>query len=124
MIEATNHIIDSIKQNRPLHSKLLALIPKFLSTLDTFESVTIRTATETRSLTGIQYRDIILNRICLAQWHIENVLSIISMFPDIPMSKETVSGVGFAYANGCIGQLMKFFGNIAWICRLNVLWTK
>ncbi|CAG8554981.1 4990_t:CDS:10 [Paraglomus occultum] len=104
MIEATNHIIDSINQNRPLHSKLLALIPKFLSTLDTFESVTIRTATGTRSFTGTQYRDIILNRICLAEWHIENVLSIISMFPDIPMSKET--------AERAVDKVMSYFDDM------------
>ncbi|CAG8499966.1 11646_t:CDS:10 [Paraglomus brasilianum] len=104
MIEATNHIIDSINQNRPLHPKLLAFIPKFLSTLDAFESVTIRTATGTRSFTGTQYRDIILNRICLAKWHIENVLSIISMFPDIPMSKET--------AECAVEKVMSYFDDM------------
>ncbi|CAG8590732.1 3846_t:CDS:10, partial [Racocetra fulgida] len=76
---------------KPIHGKLFAFLPMFLSTFDIIsdeiELPSDKSSTGT-SMSGPDYKDYILNKICSYKWHASNVLSLIGEFRDIVMTND------------------------------------
>ncbi|CAG8588240.1 15320_t:CDS:10, partial [Racocetra persica] len=90
-VEATTCIIHTMQRVKPIHGKLFTFLPMFLSTFDIIsdeiELPSDKSSTGT-SMSGPDYKDYILNKICSYKWHASNVLSLIGEFRDIVMTND------------------------------------
>ena len=92
-VEITTCIIQAIQRGNSLHGKLFSFLPTLLSAFDSCNEVVSfpsgRNSTG-HSMTGQDYKNDVLNKLCKAKWHTSNVLSFAGEFRDIPMSNEQV----------------------------------
>ncbi|CAG8645561.1 11884_t:CDS:2, partial [Acaulospora morrowiae] len=90
-VEATKIIIRRLQSLKPIHGKLFAFLPMFLSTFDTLPEVNEPPSDNSSScisMSGPDYKDYILNKICSIKWNPSNVLSLTGEFRDIVMTNE------------------------------------
>lgn len=102
-VEVINIIIRSLRRVKPVHGKLFAFLPVFLSMLNTLSEVDDNSSSSPSgdnnyggnimTMSGPDYNDYILNKICSIKWHESNVLSLVGEFRDIVMSNDQVSKV-------------------------------
>jgi hypothetical protein len=104
VLEATLQIVMSIQRGASIHPKLLSLVSRCLSILETFETISIRTSQgASQEFQGPEYKKHVFNVICREQWCRSNVLAYAKMFQGIQLSKE----------QACIR-----------LCSSNALWFK
>ncbi|RHZ81659.1 hypothetical protein Glove_117g487 [Diversispora epigaea] len=106
-VEAINIIIRSLRRVRPIHGKLFTFLPVFLSTINTLSEVNENSNSSNNnnnnnnsngdssmmSMSGPDYKDYILNKICSIKWHESNVLSLAGEFRDIVMNDDQLKFV-------------------------------
>ncbi|CAG8517853.1 10924_t:CDS:10, partial [Gigaspora rosea] len=90
-VEGTTCIIHTMQRVKPIHGKLFAFLPMFLSTFDII-SDDIELPSDKSSagalISGPDYKDYVLNKICSYKWHVSNVLSLIGEFRDVLMTND------------------------------------
>ncbi|CAG8493114.1 15166_t:CDS:10 [Cetraspora pellucida] len=90
-VEATTCIIHTMQRVKPIHGKLFAFLPMFLSTFDIIsDEIELPSGKSSAgtSMSGPDYKDYVLNKICSYKWHASNVLSLIGEFRDIVMTND------------------------------------
>jgi Fanconi anemia group I protein len=92
-VEITTCIIHAIQRGNSLHGKLFSFLPTLLSAFDSCnEVVTFPSGQNStgHSMSGQDYKNYVLNKLCNTKWHANNVLSLAGEFRDITMSNEQV----------------------------------
>src|SRR5215211_5655679 len=92
-VEITTCIIQAIQHGTSLHGKLFSFLPALLSAFDSCNEVVSFPSGQNstgHSMSGQDYKNYVLNKLCNARWHTNNVLSLAGEFRDIPMSNEQV----------------------------------
>ncbi|CAG8756042.1 33754_t:CDS:10, partial [Gigaspora margarita] len=106
-VEATTCIIHTMQRLKPIHGKLFAFLPMFLSTFDII-SDEIELPSDKSSvgalISGPDYKDYILNKICSYKWHASNVLSLIGEFRDVLMTNDQLQFI--------VEKIMRQFNSI------------
>ncbi|CAG8548944.1 1682_t:CDS:10 [Funneliformis mosseae] len=95
-VDISTCIIQAIQRGIPLHGKLFSFLPTLLSAFDSCNEVVSFPSDKNstgHSMTGQDYKDEILNKLCNYKWHTSNVLSLAGEFRDIPMSNEQLRSV-------------------------------
>jgi hypothetical protein len=92
-VEITTCITQAIQRGNSLHRKLFSFLPTLLSAFDSCNEVVSFPSGQNsagHSMSGQDYKNYVLNKLCNARWHTNNVLSLAGEFRDIPMSNEQV----------------------------------
>ncbi|PKC11484.1 hypothetical protein RhiirA5_354118 [Rhizophagus irregularis] len=93
-VEITTCIIHAIQRGNSLHGKLFSFLPALLSAFDSCnEVVTLPSGQNStgHSMSGQDYKNYVLNKLCNTKWHANNVLSLAGEFRDITMSNEQLN---------------------------------
>ena len=92
-VEITKCIIQAIQRGNSLHGKLFSFLPALLSAFDTCNEVVSFPSGQNstgHSMSGQDYKNYVLNKLCNTRWHTNNVLSLAGEFRDITMSNDQV----------------------------------
>ncbi|GBC07259.1 hypothetical protein RclHR1_07340005 [Rhizophagus clarus] len=95
-VEITTCIIHAIQRGNSLHGKLFSFLPTLLSAFDSCnEVVTFPSGQNStgHSMSGQDYKNYVLSKLCNTKWHANNVLSLAGEFRDITMSNEQLNFV-------------------------------
>ncbi|RUS21607.1 hypothetical protein BC937DRAFT_92129 [Endogone sp. FLAS-F59071] len=85
--EVTLYVTEVARTGQKTHGKLFELLPKCLSLLGGCKTVTVLTGTaHAEVLSGVDFVNFILNRMCSSRWHPSTVVSMASVFGDINMT--------------------------------------
>ncbi|RIA87302.1 FANCI solenoid 2-domain-containing protein [Glomus cerebriforme] len=95
-VEITTSIVQAIQCGNSLHGKLFSFLPALLSAFDSCNEVVSFPSGQNstgHSMSGQDYKNYVLNKLCNTRWHTNNVLSLAGEFRDIPMSNEQLNFV-------------------------------
>lgn len=85
--EVTLYVTEVARTGQKTHGKLFGLLPRCLNLLGGCAAVTVLTGTaHAEVLSGVDFVNFVLNRMCSSRWHPSTVVSMASVFGDINMT--------------------------------------
>ncbi|KAG0316095.1 hypothetical protein BGZ99_007051, partial [Dissophora globulifera] len=91
LVKSVNTMTDIVREQRHPQAQMFALFSRFLVIASSFDSVLLADTSE--HISGAEFRDIILDRICTAPWNHRSVLSLVTALADVDMESKQLEMV-------------------------------
>ncbi|KAF9376152.1 hypothetical protein CPC16_000331 [Podila verticillata] len=86
LVQSINAITETIRQQRHPHSSTFELLSRLLVIAANADAVSLPDSHE--EITGVEFRDFILDRICTAPWNPKSVLPLATLLGDVDMESK------------------------------------
>ncbi|KAF9433039.1 hypothetical protein BGZ76_009963 [Entomortierella beljakovae] len=86
LVESINTMTESVRSQKQPHSQMFTLMSRLLVIATNLDSITLPDSSEV--ISGTEYRDIVLDRICTAPWNNKVVLPLATTIADIEMESK------------------------------------
>ncbi|KAF9574437.1 hypothetical protein EC968_006597 [Mortierella alpina] len=91
LVQSIFTITDIVRHQRHPHNQLFALFSRLLVIMANADSVVVPDSSET--ISGSEFRDLILDRICTAPWNSKSVLPLATVFADVEIESKKLEPV-------------------------------
>ncbi|KAF9961690.1 hypothetical protein BGZ72_002522 [Mortierella alpina] len=91
LVESIFTMTEVVRQRRHPHSQLFALFSRLLVIMANADTVAVPDSSET--ISGSEFRDLILDRICTAPWNSRSVLPLATVFADVEIESKQLEPV-------------------------------
>jgi len=86
LVQSINAITETIRQQQHPHSSTFELLSRLLVIAANADAVSLPDSHE--EITGVEFRDFILDRICTAPWNPKSVLPLATLLGDVDMESK------------------------------------